>query len=58
MQRPTWGVLCASASVLLLLCAAYLLSRDAAGAGVAPVFLIGVGLLAAAVKSFKARRLG
>jgi len=58
VSRPTWGVLCAFAAVLLLLCAAYLLTGDYGGASVAPLLFVGLGLLAIAVKSFKARRLG
>lgn len=58
MTRRTWGVLCAVASVLLLLCFIFLLTGDAGGAGAAPLLFVGLGLLVAAVKSFKVRRLG
>jgi hypothetical protein len=58
MPRLAGGVLCAAASVLLLLCSAYLLRGDAGGAGALPVLLVGLGLLVAAVKSLGARRLG
>lgn len=58
MAHRTWGVLCAVASVLLLLCFILLLARDAGGASAAPVLFVGLGLLAFAVKSFRARHLG
>jgi hypothetical protein len=43
--------------VLLLLCSVYLLRGDAGGAGAAPLLLVGLALLAAALRSLKARRL-
>ena len=58
MSRLTFGWLCAAASALLLLCFVLLLRGDAGGASAAPVLLVGLGLLAAAVKSFRASRLG
>jgi hypothetical protein len=57
MTHRTSGVLCAVASLLLLLCFIFLLTSDAGGASAAPVLFVGLGLLAAAVKSFRARRL-
>lgn len=58
MSRSAWGVLSAAASVLLLLCSVYLLKGSAGGVGAAPVFVVGLGLLAAAFKSLKPRHLG
>jgi hypothetical protein len=39
-------------------CFVFLLTRDEGRASAAPVLFVGLGLLAAAVKSFRARHLG
>lgn len=57
MSRHVWGAFCGVASVLLLLSSGYLLRSEAGGAGAAPVLLVGLALLFAALKSLKARRL-
>jgi hypothetical protein len=53
VSRFTGGVLCAAASVTILLCALHLWARESAGAGLA-VAAVALGLLLAAVASMRA----
>ena len=52
MSRFPGGVLCAAASVMLILCAVHLWGRESAGASV-PVAAVALGLLLAAVGSLR-----
>ena len=54
MSRFPGGVLCAAASVMLLLCALHLSARESLAAGLFMAALA-LGLLLAAVASLKAR---
>jgi hypothetical protein len=49
------AVLCAAASVLLLLSSLYLYAAGRDGGAVVPLLLFGLGLLLAALRSFRRR---
>ena len=53
MSRFPGGVLCAAASVMMLLCAVHLWGRESAGASLS-VAAVATGLLLAAVASLRA----
>jgi hypothetical protein len=56
--RLAGAVLCATASLLLLGGSLYMFTGEGTSLGAVLLLLVGLGLLAAAVKSFKASELG
>jgi hypothetical protein len=53
MPRFAGAVLCAAASLLLTLCSVRLFAYEGLGLSAGLLLLVGLGLLAAAVKSFR-----
>ena len=53
MSRFPGGVLCAAASVMVMLCALHIVARESAWAGLS-VAAVALGLLLAAIASLKA----
>jgi hypothetical protein len=58
VPRLAGGVLCAIASILLLLSSVYMSAGNAEGGGAALILLVGLGLLLAALQSLGRSRLG
>jgi hypothetical protein len=56
--RLAGAILCAAASLLLTLCALYMYAGEGVGWGAGLPLVAGVGLLPAALKSYRAARRG